>query len=377
VGSVPAITAKTEVDPARRNQWLFPSAARAVRPDDVHALLPIDPAGRWEQGDLLLTQVLAPVGLVDRVENVNRCEGLAFHDAPLHPGSVTVVVLAPRAGTHTCIAEIPKQPSDTLHLHGRGGQAGLIVPGSQHTALYRGPPTRVRVLARLGDKHGKPINTRAYAPPGDATPRAPRPEDPSLVLVVGSDMDSGKTTTARRIIYSLRAMGRPVVAGKAVGVGELAELCTMFDAGANEVFDFSALGEPVTIDLPRKRVLELFFRVFHHLRAACGRNGFVILELADGIWYPETRYVLEDEAVRKSVQHVVFACAGVLDAEHGLAKLERWGYAGKIRAVSGRVAGSGLLRAHLPEILGGRYPLFDALDYDALPETIASLFTGD
>ena len=37
---------------------------------------------------------------------------------------------------------------------------------------------------------------------------------------------------------------------------------------------------------------------------------------------------------------------------------------------------TGFPRAHLPEILGGRYPLFDALDYDALPETVASLFTG-
>jgi hypothetical protein len=373
---VPALTARTDVDPARRNQWLFPSAARVVRPADVRTLLPIDPAVRWEQGDLLLAQVLAPIGRIERVENVNRCEGLAFHDAELHPGSVVVVVLAPRAGTHTCIAEVPKQATELLDLHGGGGQAGLIVPGSQHTSLYRGPATRVRVLARLGDAEGRALNTRSFGEPGDATPRAPKPDDPQLVLVVGSDMDSGKTTTARRIIYSLRAMGAPVVAGKAVGVGELAELCTMFDAGASEVFDFSALGEPVTIDLPRKRVLELFFRVFHRLRAAAGKGGFVVIELADGIWYPETRYVLEDEAVRRSVAHIVFACEGVLDAEHGLAKLERWGYAGKIRAVSGRVAGSGLLRAHLPEILGGRYPLFDALDYDALPETVASLFTG-
>jgi len=121
-------------------------------------------------------------------------------------------------------------------------------------------------------------------------------------------------------------------------------------------------------------VLQLFFRIVEHLREASGPGGVIVIELADGIWYPETRYILEDEQVRRLVGHVVFTCNGVLDAQNGLAKLERWGYVGKIRAISGRVASSGLLRAHLPEILDNRYPIFDALDYDGSPEPIAALF---
>jgi hypothetical protein len=187
-------------------------------------------------------------------------------------------------------------------------------------------------------------------------------------------MDAGKTTVARRIIYCLRAMGRPVVAGKATGVAALEYIGTMFDAGATAVADFADFGEPTTVDLPRRRVLQLFFRLVDHLRAQCGPDGVVVLELADGIWFPETRCLLEDEQVRKMTSHLVFACSGVLDGQNGLAKLERWGYGDKIRAVSGRVASSGLLRAHLPEIIGNRYPLFDALDYDTSPELIAALF---
>jgi hypothetical protein len=374
---VPPIHERISVDHERRGQWLLPSAARVVQPSDIHFLLPVDPDASWRQGDLLLAQVLAPVGLVDRVQNVNRRDGLNFREAMLHPGTVTVAVLAPRAGTNTCIAEVPAKPVHELHLHGIGGQAGLVVPGSQHTELYRVPPTRVRVLAQLGDKDGNPINTRAFGIDAPREPRARGADDPSLVLVVGADMDNGKTTAARRIIYALRAMGRPVVAGKAVGADSLADIGAMFDAGASEVVDFAMLGEPVTIDLPRKRVVEVFHQVHNVLRAKVGKGGFVVIELADGIWYPETRYVLEDEHVRALVDHVVFACHGVLDAENGLAKLERWGYGSKIRGVSGKLASSGLLRSYLPDILRSRYPVFDALDYESSPEGVARLFTGE
>jgi hypothetical protein len=371
---VPAISRRTAVDPQRRNQWLFPSGARVVRPADIDVLLPIAAEDHWDVGDLLLAQVLAPVGFVDRIENVNRCVGIEFRDAPLHPGTVAVVVLAPRAGTNTCIAEVPRRPVEELDLHCVGGQAGLVVPGSQHSVLYRAPLTRVRVLARLGDRDGRPINTRAFGPSSEVGARSNASREPELVVVVGSDMDVGKMTAARRIIYCLRAMGRQVVAGKATGIASLEYLGTMFDAGASAVADFADFGEPATVDLPRRRVLQLFFRLVDHLRSQCGPDGMIVLGLADGIWYPETRCLLEDEEVRRRVGHVVFACTGVLDAQNGLAKLERWGYGDKIRAVSGRVANSGLLRSHLPEIIGNRYPLFDALDYDASPETVAALF---
>ena len=61
---MPAIPRRIAVDPERRNQWLFPSAARVVRPSDIHALLPVGEHETWDTGDLLLAQVLAP--LVDR-----------------------------------------------------------------------------------------------------------------------------------------------------------------------------------------------------------------------------------------------------------------------------------------------------------------------
>jgi hypothetical protein len=130
-----------EVDPSRRAQWLMPSAVRRVKPEEMRYLLPVDPGGRWVQGDLLLCQVQGPVGRIASIQNTNRRALLAYRDAALFPGTKLVAVLAPRAGTSTCVARVPEQPVAELHLHGLGGQAAEIVPGSAHTALYRGSPT--------------------------------------------------------------------------------------------------------------------------------------------------------------------------------------------------------------------------------------------
>ena len=363
-----------EVDPERRAQWLMPSAIRCVDPKWIRYLLPVQPDDRWRQGDLLLGEVLGPPGIISSVQNTNRRSSLNYRDTALFPGSKLVAVLAPRAGTSTCIARVPERPVEELHLHGVGGQAGMIEPGSENTAMYRGQPTQLRVLAMLGGSEKQQLNTRQFGltAPQDAQKRCP--SDPALILVVGSDMDSGKTTTARRIIYSLRAIGHKVVAGKATGVGSLHDIASMFDAGASEVVDFAALGEPVTIELSQSEVLSLFHRIFNLLRRKVGADGFVVIELADGIWYRETRFLMEDEAVRNLASHLVLSCQGILDAEHGISVLETLGYRGKLRALSGKLGSSGVLRGVAQRHFGS-IPVFDSMDYAGSPADVAALFT--
>ena len=362
-----------EVDPARRAQWLLPSAIRRVHPRQLRYLLPLEPGDDWVQGDLLLCEVQSPVGRVASIQNTNRRTLLNYRDARLFPGTKLVTVLAPRAGASTCVARVPTNAVPELHLHGVGGQAGTIVAGSENTGLYAGSPTTVRVLARLAGADRRPLNMRPFALSASDVPHRRVPGDPSLVLVVGSDMDAGKTATARRLIYSLRAMGRPVVAGKATGVGSLFDIASMFDAGASAVLDFADLGEPVTIGLSREEVLSIFHRLFNHLRGVVESGGVVVVELADGIWYPETRYLLADEAVRSLVTHVVYACHGILDAERGVEDLRGLGYEDRLTALSGRLGSSGVLRETVRARFGGRLPVFDALDYTSHPEAVASL----
>jgi len=371
---MPAIRAIVEVDPSRRDQWLLPSALRYVDTHRIRYLLPIDPDDTWTAGDLLLAEVDGPPGLICSIENTSRRSPLNYRETRLFPGNKLVVVLSPRAGSSTCIANVPERPVARLNLHGVGGQAGVVDQSSQHSALYAGAPTEILALARLGDAKRRPLAMRDFARSVPSRPRPRSAEDPPLVLVVGSDMDSGKTTTARRIVYAFRAMGFKVAAGKATGVASLSDLTSMYDAGASEVLDFAGLGEPATIGLSEADLLSIFHRLFNHLRAAAGPGGYVVMELADGIWYRETRILLESPEVRDLVTDIVFACHSILDAENGLGMLRGLGYGDRIRALSGKLGSSGLLRGVAPDLLGP-LPVFDSTDYATSPEGLVALFT--
>jgi hypothetical protein len=98
-----------------------------------------------------------------------------------------------------------------------------------------------------------------------------------------------------------------------------------------------------------------------------------VLELADGIWYRETRILLESPCVRDAVSDLVFACHSILDAQNGIAMLRDFGYGDKLRALSGKLGSSGLLRDVAPALLGP-LPVFDATDYMTSPEGLAALF---
>ena len=67
-----------------------------------------------------------------------------------------------------------------------------------------------------------------------------------VVMVVGTSMSAGKTTTARILIRILKEMGARVVGAKMTGAGRHRDILAMQDAGADYIFDFVDQGLPST-----------------------------------------------------------------------------------------------------------------------------------
>jgi hypothetical protein len=67
-----------------------------------------------------------------------------------------------------------------------------------------------------------------------------------VVMVVGTSMSAGKTTTARILIRILKEMGLQIVGAKLTGAGRHRDILAMQDAGASHVFDFVDQGLPST-----------------------------------------------------------------------------------------------------------------------------------
>lgn len=89
--------------------------------------------------------------------------------------------------------------------------------------------------------------------PNKATMRDYVPEAPAhgfalpTVLLVGTSMSAGKTTTARVVVRLLGEAGLSVVGAKLTGAGRYRDILTMQDAGADAIFDFVDAGLPSTV----------------------------------------------------------------------------------------------------------------------------------
>ena len=63
-----------------------------------------------------------------------------------------------------------------------------------------------------------------------------------VVLLVGTSMSAGKTTSAKVIVRLLREAGLVVVGAKLTGAGRYRDILAMQDAGADYIFDFVDAG---------------------------------------------------------------------------------------------------------------------------------------
>ena len=78
----------------------------------------------------------------------------------------------------------------------------------------------------------------------------PLPLDIPVVLLIGTSMSAGKTTSARVIVHELKRRGLKVAAAKLTGAARYRDVLSLGDAGADDIFDFVDVGLPSTVCAP-------------------------------------------------------------------------------------------------------------------------------
>jgi hypothetical protein len=90
--------------------------------------------------------------------------------------------------------------------------------------------------------NGKPASMTDYVETIE-----PRELELPMILIIGTSMSAGKTTTARVLIRQLKRLGLKVVGAKLTGAGRYRDVLTMHDAGADRIFDFVDVGLPSSV----------------------------------------------------------------------------------------------------------------------------------
>lgn len=283
-------------------------------------------------GDVVLAEVIS----VGKNKTIEDRQGRSLY---LFPGDKVVGAFGNRYATDQYEGYVPRKTEGHCDMLSVGGVFGELT--SRHAAMAA--PTRLGVLGRVSDRAGHPVNQLGYAL--EAGSGAGETE---VIAVVGSSMNSGKTTTAGTIARALSRTGYRVAAMKATGTAAGKDSRFYESCGAWPVLDFTSVGYPSTYMLGEEELLWIYDSLLGSLGAT--KPDYVVVEVADGIFQRETRMLLDSEEFRTSVDHLFFAASDSLSAESGVRFLQRYGL--PLRATGGSVTQSALASREAEEAAG-------------------------
>ncbi len=293
---------------------------RVGLPDEVELLPYVDP----QPGVVLAVRALA-----DK-EVYNQLELTTGEMVTIEKDDVIVGALGARKALKGFVGIIPEQINvgDTLHMLNLGGVIGLAVSGHPNV----GPPLALEVLGAVRPPHslnGHCANIHSCGLPG----LQQLAESAPVVMVSGTNMNSGKTTVAGKIIAALTETGQRVAAAKLTGVGLRRDARNMEAQGAVYALTFVDAGISSTAN-PAEDVVAAAKGIIHALNREAAPD-VIVLELGDGLLGGYgVHEILSQPDIQAHVKvHVL--CANDPVAAWGAKALFRERYGREIDVVSG------------------------------------------
>jgi hypothetical protein len=233
------------------NRYFLSSVTRitdfAEQAFEVRAL----PRQNWATGDYVVGRVTGVPTELYRVELTNG------RMVDVLEGDLVVGAFGDRAATLEGVGYWDAiGPDENFHaltgagLFGQATSTSCMLPRLM-SLTYMGHVVR-------GDQH---LHMQDFVAPAPETElKAP------IILLVGTSMSAGKTTTGRLIIHELKKSGLRIVGAKFTGAARYRDVLTYKDAGADAVLDFVDAGLPSTV-VPHKQFRPAMQYMMHRVAA--------------------------------------------------------------------------------------------------------------
>ncbi len=246
----------------------------------------------------------------------------------LYVDDVIVGVFGNRYATDALEAEV--EDVNNISLLTSAGMIGTVI--SKHEDF--GKTTDLSFVGFLSDSEGERVNLKRRKPFQSSSD----PSIENLIILIGTGMNSGKTTCAGKLTKELGRRGYQVGACKLTGSVSNRDQDEMRSAYAVATADFSDYGFPSTYLSTRDELLRLFYEMLFDLAKA--NPDLVLMEMADGILQRETSMLLSDPGIRGMVKGVVVIADSAPAALYAVENLVKLGY--NVAAVSGKITSSPL-----------------------------------
>ena len=231
----------------------------------------------WATGDYVEGGVIGTSTVLYRIEDRTG------HMVKVESGDWVVGALGDRAATLEGVGGW-NDIQDDGHMHALTS-AGLFGRFKSFSTLFPDP----LLLEYRGHlcRNGRKVCMSDFAM------RADRHEfSVPTVLLFGTTMSAGKTTTGRRVCKELDRAGLHVIGTKLTGAGRYRDILSYLKTGAREVYDFVDGGLPSTI-VPEKQFREAIRPILNHVNEC--KPDFLVVEAGASPLEPYNGSALIDE----------------------------------------------------------------------------------
>ncbi len=216
----------------KSNTYLLTSLTRITNFAEIDIQVAALDRDHWENADYVACRVTGEPSALYSIELSNG------RMVPVLEDDLLIGTFGKRAATLEGVGDWEAIEADG-NLHALTG-AGLFGKATSTSVLL----PRLMSLSYAGHvvSNGKkqvmqdfvaPVNQQTFCTP--------------VIMLIGTSMSAGKTTTGRIIVHELKKMGKNVVGAKLTGAGRLRDILAYSDAGADAIIDFVDAGLPSTV----------------------------------------------------------------------------------------------------------------------------------
>jgi hypothetical protein len=211
---------------------IYGSLARIADFRNSNFDLQVLPRSDWATGDYIEGEV------VGSVTELYAMEDRSGHMVRVEPGDWVIGALGDRAATLEGVGSW-RDIGEDGQMHALTS-AGLIGRYTSFCPLLA-DPLSLQYRGHLL-RGGKKVGMADFAITSDS-----HAFNVPTLLLVGSSMSAGKTTTGRRVCKELDRAGLYVIGAKLTGAGRYRDILSFLKTGATEIFDFIDAGLPSTV----------------------------------------------------------------------------------------------------------------------------------
>lgn len=285
-----------------------------------------------QAGDLVMAKV-TEIGQHKRLELYNSRRAI------LYEGDEIIVAYGNRYAPDQFEGIVPGHLGP-CRLVAAGGVAARLL--NRHDRVRTA--TRITPLGLLADEQGYRINL--------SSSRLPKVDKihskPLVVVIAGTSMNSGKTTTCANLVKGFVRHNIKVAAAKFTGTGAGADYRALVDAGADPVFDFIDAGYVSTYRINKESLLDIATTLGTEMCST--EPDVIVVEIADGLLQRETAIFFGNPLFTEWIDGVIFAAGEALGAKAGVSWLMSRQL--PVMAITGVLTSSPLARREAEEICG-------------------------